>query len=319
MVRTPPDAAAGGPRAVQSGGASRRCCCPLIAVPLLWRSPRSRVAALADRRPRALPRRPGAAAWVLGQVPDGTSGQGEKLMASSLNTCGSVRADAQSALPREPRHHPRALPDRPRRLAALLVVAALFAMQYRAIIAAEEQFLREQFGRGVRGVVRAGAALLAAASCAGAARGPGIGRRALRKEHNPAAAWIALAMLLVASDRLQRRSGPAPSRSPPSWASGSASKAGSTAGCAATSSPTSAGGCETRSWARGRNDGSRPGSATAALPAAAAPATAPEKPQTPRPITRKSSATSAAFCGRSSGCFCSSRSAEPQSAAARRG
>src|SRR5438093_1407553 len=83
--------------------------------------------------------------WVLGQVPDGTSGQNEKLMATTLNTAGPY------ALTRNPlylgnlgitlglcllAHDPWLLG----------IAMALFAVQYRAIIAAEEQFLRQRFG-----------------------------------------------------------------------------------------------------------------------------------------------------------------------------
>jgi len=88
-------------------------------------------------------------AWVLGQVPDGTSGQNEKLIAVSLNTKGPY------ARTRNPlylgnlaitlglclvAHSP----------ALLVAAAALFALQYRAIIAAEEDFLRSRFGAASR-------------------------------------------------------------------------------------------------------------------------------------------------------------------------
>ena len=137
--------------------------------------------------------------WVLGRVPDGTSGQNEKLIAESLNTTGPY------AFTRNPlylgnlgitlglcliAHDPL----------LLAVVSALFALQYRAIIAAEEGFLRERFGAQFDEY------------CARVPRfwpqirGPKTSsrawdwRRALRKEHNPAAAWIALAIVLVGLD-----------------------------------------------------------------------------------------------------------------------
>jgi protein-S-isoprenylcysteine O-methyltransferase Ste14 len=183
----------------------------LLAVPLLWRSrgaasPLWLVAGLLSCAAGQALR-----AWVLGQVPDGTSGQNEKLIAVSLNTTGPY------AFTRNPLYLGNfgitvglCLVAHDPLLAAL--VAALFGLQYRAIIAAEEDFLRGQFGAEFD------------AFCArvprfwprlAGARGPGGGadqspikpprpfdwRRALRKEHNPAAAWIALAIVFVAADR----------------------------------------------------------------------------------------------------------------------
>src|SRR3954470_8313310 len=84
-------------------------------------------------------------AWVLGLVQDGTSGQNEKLIAVALNTEGPY------ALTRNPlylgnlgitlglcvvAHDPW----------LILLVSALFALQYQFIIAAEEEFLRGRFG-----------------------------------------------------------------------------------------------------------------------------------------------------------------------------
>ena len=149
-------------------------------------------------------------AWVLGQVPDGTSGQNEKLIAVSLNSTGPY------AWTRNPLYlgnfaitlglcvvaHDALL---------LALVAALFGLQYRAIIAAEEEFLRGQFGPAYdaycakvprfwpRPALHSGGA----AAASGAAARPWDFRRALRKEHNPAAAWVALAIVLVAADRLR--------------------------------------------------------------------------------------------------------------------
>src|SRR5436309_9144725 len=107
----------------------------LAALPLIWRSrgpasPLWPVAGLALCIAGQALR-----AWVLGQVPDGTSGQGEKLTASSLNTQGPY------ALTRNPLYLGNfgitlglCLIAHDVRL--LLLVAALFAIQYRAIIAA---------------------------------------------------------------------------------------------------------------------------------------------------------------------------------------
>jgi len=145
-------------------------------------------------------------AWVLGVVPDGTSGQNERLIATDLNTEG-----------------PYALTRNPLYLGNLFItlglcaiahdaiitalVVCLFATQYRAIIAAEEAFLREKFGgrfdEYASRVPRFGPRRLAFPRMA-RAWSP---RRALRKEHNPAAAWLALSLLLLGWDaRVERRS-----------------------------------------------------------------------------------------------------------------
>ena len=137
-------------------------------------------------------------AWVLGGVPDGTSGQNERLIATELNTSG-----------------PYAFTRNPLYLGNLLITlglcaiahdailaslaAALFAVQYRAIIAAEETFLSEKFGarfdeyasRVPRFWPRPGAA---------ASPRQWSRARALRKEHTPAATWLALATLLLGWD-----------------------------------------------------------------------------------------------------------------------
>jgi protein-S-isoprenylcysteine O-methyltransferase Ste14 len=174
----------------------------LLAVPLLWRS---RGAAsplwlagglLLCALGQAL------RAWVLGQVPDGTSGQNEKMIAVSLNTSGPY------ALTRNPlylgnfaiaiglcvvAHDPL----------LIALVAALFGVQYRAIIAAEEEFLRGQFGADYDAYSALVPRFWPRLAAIRAAR-PFDWRRALRKEHNPAAAWIALAIVLVAADHLRR-------------------------------------------------------------------------------------------------------------------
>jgi hypothetical protein len=137
-------------------------------------------------------------AWVLGGVADGTSGQNERLIATDLNTEGPY------ALTRNPLYLGNllitlglcAIAHDPM-LAAL--AAALFAVQYRAIVAAEEAFLREKFGARfdeyASRVPRFWPRFRAAAHPR-----PWAPARALRKEHNPAAAWLALATLLLAWD-----------------------------------------------------------------------------------------------------------------------
>src|SRR5207245_9636618 len=118
----------------------------LVALPLIWRSrgppsPLWLVAGLALCVAGQSLR-----AWVLGQVPDGTSGQNERLIAVSLNT------DGPYALTRNPLYLGNlgiglGLCLVAHDLWLLCIVALLFAAQYRAITAAEEQFLRDPFGR----------------------------------------------------------------------------------------------------------------------------------------------------------------------------
>lgn len=139
-------------------------------------------------------------AWVLGQVPDGTSGQNEKLIATALNTTGPY------ALTRNPLYLGNLLITLGLCLIAhdlrlLCVVALLFAVQYRAIIAAEESFLRNRFGAAYDAWCARVPRFWPRIANAASARRWDI-RRALRKEHNPAAAWIALALVLIALERL---------------------------------------------------------------------------------------------------------------------
>jgi protein-S-isoprenylcysteine O-methyltransferase Ste14 len=169
-----------------------------LAVPLLWRNrgPASPLWLAAGLLFCVLGQ--ALRAWTLGQVPDGTSGQNEKLIAVSLNTGG----------PYDLTRNPLYLGNLGITLGLCLVAhswillaiaAALFAVQYRAIIAAEEDFLRSQFGaefdayraRVPRFWPRLGALRSSR---------PWDWRRALRKEHNPAAAWIALIVALKAAD-----------------------------------------------------------------------------------------------------------------------
>jgi protein-S-isoprenylcysteine O-methyltransferase Ste14 len=172
-----------------------------VAIPLLWRSrgPASPLWIFAGLAlclgGQAL------RAWVLGQVPDGTSGQNEKLIALSLNTEGPY------GLTRNPLYLGNLGITLGLCLIAhdiwlLCIAALLFALQYRAIIAAEEQFLRERFGPQYEvWSARVPRFWPRWADVPGGR--PWDFRRALRKEHNPAAAWIAVALVLVGSDRLQ--------------------------------------------------------------------------------------------------------------------
>jgi protein-S-isoprenylcysteine O-methyltransferase Ste14 len=137
-------------------------------------------------------------AWVLGGVPDGTSGQNERLIATDLNTEGPY------ALTRNPLYVGNLLITlglcaiaHDAVLAAL--AAILFAAQYRAIIAAEESFLRETFGARFDDYASRVPRFWPRLRAASHPR-PWSPARALRKEHNPAAAWLALATLLLGWD-----------------------------------------------------------------------------------------------------------------------
>jgi protein-S-isoprenylcysteine O-methyltransferase Ste14 len=173
----------------------------LVAIPLVWRSrgpahPAWLAAGIAlCLFGQAL------RAWVIGQAPEGTSGQNETLIAEQLNTSGPYE------LTRNPLYLGNLLITLGLCSIAhdpwlLLAVAALFAIQYRAIIAAEERFLRQRFGAEYD------------AYCARVPRFlPRLARtagrtwsweRALKKEHNPAAAWMAIALVLLAFDRSPR-------------------------------------------------------------------------------------------------------------------
>ena len=143
--------------------------------------------------------------WVIGQVPDGTSGQNEKLIATGLNQSGPY------AWTRNPLYLGNlgislglALVTHSALLVAL--VALLFFLQYAAIISVEEAFLRERFGDEYRAycarvprffprIFRSGA------KDENAAKRPWSLARAVRKEHNPLAAWLLLSLLFLAMDR----------------------------------------------------------------------------------------------------------------------
>lgn len=176
----------------------------LLAVPLVWlgRGPASPLWLLTGLAACALGQ--ALRAWVLGQVPDGTSGQNERLIATELNTSG----------PYAHTRNPLYLGNLGITLGLCLVahswllfvlVGALFALQYRAIIAAEEGFLRSRFGAAYdefcARVPRFWPSLRARTP---PQQRPWSWRRALKKEHNPCAAWALLALLFVALDHPQR-------------------------------------------------------------------------------------------------------------------
>ena len=185
----------------------------LVSIPLLWRSRGGGSPAWAATGLCLCVAGQALRAWVLGQVPDGTSGQNERLIATDLNVSGPY------AHTRNPLYVGNLLITVglcvvAHDLVLLAVVLALFAVQYRAIIAAEESFLRERFGAKFEeyrhAVPRFWPRLRG--RIAPSPRGWSW-RRALRKEHNPFAAWATLAVALLASDQVirARAAGAAPS------------------------------------------------------------------------------------------------------------
>ena len=175
----------------------------LVAVPLVWRSRGGGGAAWTAAGIALCAAGQALRAWVLGQVLDGTSGQNERLIATELNTSGPY------ARTRNPLYLGNLLITLGLCVVAhdpilLALVAVLFAAQYRAIIAAEEQFLRARFGARFEEYRARVPRFLPRLRAAGAGSRPWSWRRALRKEHNPLAAWAALAVLLLASDQAVR-------------------------------------------------------------------------------------------------------------------
>ncbi|MGI5861849.1 MAG: methyltransferase family protein [Myxococcales bacterium] len=137
-------------------------------------------------------------AWVLGQVPEGTSGQGNTLEASTLNTTGPY------ARVRNPLYVGNLLIVvglllMTQSLVAAALALAFFFGQYHFIIRAEEQFLRERFAKRFeafyRSVPRWLPRLKPATDLPLSHRF--AWRRSLRKEHNPFAAWMSGAVLLA--------------------------------------------------------------------------------------------------------------------------
>ncbi|MGH7320930.1 MAG: methyltransferase family protein [Candidatus Rokuibacteriota bacterium] len=142
--------------------------------------------------------------YVMGTVRDGTSGQDYELNASALNTHGPYR------LTRNPLYLGNFLIM----LGVVLFVgdlfllglwAAFFAAQYAAIIAAEEDYLRESFGAVydayAQSVPRFWPRLTPAAPPPGGAQAtPFDWKRAVKKEHNSAFAWLSAAILAWAME-----------------------------------------------------------------------------------------------------------------------
>ncbi len=145
-------------------------------------------------------------AWTLGQVPEGTSGQGFQLEASVLNTTGPY------ARVRNPLYVGNALITIGLLLiawdpAVLVIALVFFCGQYFFIIRAEEAFLRNKFGEKFddfcRKVPRWLPRLTPANDLPLSHRFDW--RRALRKEHNPFAAWASGVLVLYAWELWARR------------------------------------------------------------------------------------------------------------------
>lgn len=175
----------------------------IVAIPLLWRSrggggPAWTVIGIALCAAGQAIR-----AWVLGQVPDGTSGQNERLIATQLNTSGPY------AWTRNPLYLGNLLLTLGVCAVAhdpilLALVVVLFAAQYRAIVAAEEGFLRGRFGPAFDEYCSRVPRFWPRRATPSGPAAPWSFRRALRKEHNPLAAWAALTVALLASDQVAR-------------------------------------------------------------------------------------------------------------------
>ena len=174
-----------------------------VAVPLLWRSRGGGGPAWTFAGIALCVAGQAVRAWVLGQVPDGTSGQNERLIATELNTSGPY------AHTRNPLYLGNFLITLGVCLVAhdpilLALVAVLFAAQYRAIVAAEEGFLRARFGPAFDDYFARVPRFWPRLRAASGPSAPWSFRRALRKEHNPLAAWSALLVALLASDQVAR-------------------------------------------------------------------------------------------------------------------
>lgn len=136
--------------------------------------------------------------FTLGQVPEGTSGQGSSLEASALNTRGPY------AYVRNPLYLGNlaiclGLLLVANRSWAYLIGLAFFVLQYFFIVRAEESFLREKYGRQFdryASLVPRWVPRLTPAYPGRLREGFDFGR-ALKKEHNPFAAWTSGLLLLL--------------------------------------------------------------------------------------------------------------------------
>ena len=137
-------------------------------------------------------------AWVLGQVGDGTSGQNDYLEAVALNTGGPY------AHVRNPLYVGNFLICLGLALIAGNLVAGaiglgFFAFEYAFIVPAEEGFLRAQFGEAFDAYCRSVPRWLWRWRAANDVplSSHFDWQRALRKEHNPLAAWLSGVLALV--------------------------------------------------------------------------------------------------------------------------
>lgn len=144
--------------------------------------------------------------YTLGMVTDGTSGQGDALEAKALNTQGPY------AHVRNPLYVGNLLICLGLMLAAreplaALVGLAFFFGEYFFIIRAEEDFLRAQFGERYAQYTRDVPRWVPRLSPAYGGKlrdGTFDWRRALKKEHNPFAAWTLGLLALLAWEQLAR-------------------------------------------------------------------------------------------------------------------
>ena len=136
--------------------------------------------------------------FTLGQVPEGTSGQGARLEASALNTRG----------PYARVRNPLYLGNLGICLGLLLVAnrawayaigISFFLLQYFFIVRAEESFLREKYGGHFQRYAEAVPRWIPRLTPAypGRLREEFDVGRALKKEHNPAAVWMSALVALV--------------------------------------------------------------------------------------------------------------------------
>jgi protein-S-isoprenylcysteine O-methyltransferase Ste14 len=147
----------------------------------------------------------GLRAWVLGQVRDGTSGQGSELEAVALNASGPY------AHVRNPLYVGNfliclGLAVMAGSLLAAVLGLGFFCFEYAFIVPAEEGFLRERFGERFDAYCAAVPRWLWRIRPANTDRLSSRfdWRRALKKEHNPFAAWASGIVLLLALKAWQR-------------------------------------------------------------------------------------------------------------------
>jgi len=135
---------------------------------------------------------------TLGQVPEGTSGQGTRLEASALNTQGPY-AHVRNPLYLGNLGICLGLLLIAHRAWAYAIGISFFLLQYFFIIRAEESFLQEQYGGRFQRYTELVPRWIPRLTPAypGRVREHFDFARALKKEHNPATAWISGLVALV--------------------------------------------------------------------------------------------------------------------------